>query len=66
MIETTAASTKVPVPSQLIGGRTVLVPLAHDGDNLGRSGRALLAAGWGDDVGDDRLRVIAAGERITL
>ncbi len=126
MTETTAASTRVPVSIQLIGGPAVLleigglrlltdpafdapgpvpsgdrtltkttgpavaaeeigpidaVLLSHDqhGDNLDRSGRALLAhAGLvlttpeGGDrlgrgvVGDDRLRVIAAGERITL
>jgi L-ascorbate metabolism protein UlaG (beta-lactamase superfamily) len=126
MTETTAASTRVPVSIQLIGGLTVLleigglrlltdpafdapglvpsgdrtltkttgpavaaeeigpidaVLLSHDqhGDNLDRSGRALLAhagvvltTSEGADrlgrgvAGDDLLRVIAAGERITL
>ena len=126
MTETTAASTRVPVSIQLVGGPIVLleiggprpltdpaldapgmvpsgdrtstkttgpavaaeeigpidaVLLSHDqhGDNLDRSGRALLAhAGvalttpesadrLGRGVaGDDRLRVVAAGERITL
>jgi len=67
----TAASTRVPVSIQLIGGPTVLLEIgglrlltdpaldAHglvpSGDRLGRG-----------VAGDDLLRLIAAGERITL
>jgi hypothetical protein len=72
----TAASTRVPVSILLIGGPTALLEIgglrlltdpafdAHDqrGDNLDRPGRALRAA----FAGDERLGVVAAGERITL